>query len=272
MLGSALVALAPPEFHAIGVDIQDGDLTKTFGAREAIARHDPAAVIHCAAYTDVEGCTRDPKTAFEVNARGTANVAIVCHECDCPLIALSTDYVFDGNKGAPYLETDEPNPLNAYGQSKLQGERFAAESHDRLLIARTQWLYGPNGKNFIATIVNKGRELGTLSVVSDEFGSPTYTLDLARRLWELVALQPTGIVHCTNSGVCCWAELARVALAAAGEAAVEVSEISRSEWKSETVRPAYTPLASTREAELGLAPLRPWNEAAAEYAREHLRR
>lgn len=272
MLGSALVAVAPPQYEATGVDLEDGDITQTFGARQAIAQHDPVAVIHCAAYTDVEGCTRDPKTAFEVNAKGTANVAIVCHECECLLIALSTDYVFDGKKRAAYLETDEPNPLNAYGESKLQGERFARESHDRLLIARTQWLYGPGGRNFLSTIVNKGREQGSLKVVSDEFGSPTYTMDLARRLWELVALEPTGIVHCVNSGVCSWADLAKVALTAAGESGVEVQRISRSEWKSDTVRPAYSPLQSAREAELGLSPLRPWDEAATQYAGEYLHR
>jgi len=272
MLGGALVALAPPRYEAIGVDLEEGDITKTFGARQAIAQHDPVAVIHCAAYTDVEGCTRDPGTALEVNAKGTANVAIVCHECECLLIALSTDYVFDGKKGSAYLETDEPNPINAYGESKLQGERFARESHDRLLIARTQWLYGPGGRNFVSTIVSKGREQGSLAVVSDEFGSPTYTMDLARRLWELVAMEATGIVHCVNSGVCSWAQLAKVALRAAGESGVEVREISRSEWQSDTVRPAYSALESAREVELGLGPLRPWSEAAAQYAREHLRR
>lgn len=270
MLGSALVASAPGEAQAIAVDIEDGDITKLHEARRVVCSRDPAAVIHCAAYADVDGCTRDPHRAFAVNARGTANIAIACQECDCYLIAISTDYVFDGKKGAPYDESDEPNPLNPYGESKLRGEQFARESHDKLLVVRTQWLYGPNGKNFVATIVNKGRELGRLRVVADEFGSPTYTKDLAARLWELVAMRPTGTLHCTNSGICTWANLARTALAAAGESGVEVEHISHRDWQSPTVRPEYSPLVSARLGELGLPPLRPWEQAVAQYASEHL--
>lgn len=269
MLGSALLATAPAHSRVIGVDIQDGDVSKTHGARQAIAPHDPCVVIHCAAMTDVDGCTRDPAAAYRVNARGTANVALVCHEVDCYLIVLSTDYVFDGQKTEPYTEEDAPAPLNAYGESKLQGELFAQESHDRLLIVRTQWLYGPNGRNFVDTIVRKGREMGSVRVVADEFGSPTYTRDLAVRLWELVARQPTGIVHCANQGVCSWADLARVALRAAGVHA-DVQDISRQDWDSPTRRPQYTPLVSTRLGELGLAPLRSWQEAAVEYVSAYL--
>ena len=270
MLGSALLAVAPAGYEAIGVDLRDGDITKTFGARAAIAQHDPLAVIHCAAYTDVDGCTRDPERAHEVNAKGTANVAVVCNECECYMIALSTDYVFDGEKGAAYDETDEPRPISPYGQSKLMGEIYGREAHDRLLIARTQWLYGPNGKNFVATIVEKGTELGELKVVADEYGSPTYTRDLATRLWELVALQPTGILHCTNAGICSWAQLARAALAGAGAEHVTVEDISWEDWDSPTERPHYSPLSSVRLEDLGLEPLRPWGEAVSDYVRAHL--
>lgn len=270
MLGSALVELAPPEFEAVGIDLAEGDITRAHEARAAIQSHDPFAVIHCAAYTDVDGCTRDPELAYEVNARGTANVAISCQECECYMIAMSTDYVFDGEKGAPYDETDEPNPINAYGESKLAGEVYARESHDKLLIVRTQWLYGPNGRNFVHTIVQKDRELGELKVVGDEHGSPTYTRDIATRLWELVAREPTGILHCVNSGTCTWADLARAALEAAGAGDVSVKEISSEDWDSPTKRPRFSPLTSQRLSELGLTPLRPWDEAVREYAATYL--
>ena len=266
MLGSAVMDLAPPDCEAVGVDIAEGDITRPHEARGAIQPHDPFAVIHCAAFTDVDGCTRDPETAYRVNARGTANVAVACQECDCRLIILSTDYVFDGEKGAPYDESDEPHPLSPYGESKLLGEVYAQESHDKLLIVRTQWLFGPGGKSFVRTIVNAGRERGELRVVADEYGSPTYARDLAARLWELVGLEATGVLHCANDGICTWADLARAALRAAGAEHVEVHDIPRDEWDSPTRRPRYSPLVSARLGELDLAPLRPWQEAVAEYA------
>lgn len=266
MLGSAVMEAAPPGVNAIGVDIADGDITRPHEARGAIQPHDPFAVIHCAAFADVDGSTRDPETAYRINARGTANVAVACQECDCRLIILSTDYVFDGEKGAPYDESDEPHPISPYGESKLLAEVYARESHDKLLIVRTQWLFGPGGKNFVRTIVDAGRKRGELRVVADEHGSPTYTRDLAARLWDLVARDATGILHCANAGVCTWADLARAALRAAGAERVVVQDISREEWDSPTRRPRYSPLVSVRLAELGLVPLRPWQEAVAEYA------
>lgn len=271
MLGSAVVELAPEGITAVGVDLPDGDLTDPTQAMQAVADPHPSAVIHCAAYTDVDGCTRDPELAFRVNAEAAGNVARACRACGAHLVAISTDYVFDGEKGAPYDEDDEPAPINPYGESKLEGERRAAREHDRLLIVRTQWLFGPGGKNFVGTIVTKGRELGSLKVVADEFGSPTFTRDLAVRLWELVAREAVGTVHCTNSGVCSWAELAREALVAAGSSEVQVQEISRTQWESPTRRPRYSPLTSVRLPQMGLAPLRSWREAVRDYARDHLR-
>ena len=271
MLGSALRALAPASVTAHSIDLPDGDLSDATQAQDLVARHKPGVVIHCAAMTNVDGCTGEPELALRHNGLASGNVAEACALIGARLIALSTDYVFDGTKNAPYTEDDLPHPLNPYGESKLKGERRIAAAGGAALIVRTQWLYGPSGKNFVATIVNAGRERPELRVVADEFGCPTYTRDLAARLWELAARSDiTGILHVTNAGVCAWADLARAALNAAGLEHVPVVRISHTEWPSPTIRPAYSPLESARAAELGLMPLRPWQDAVREYVTTYL--
>ncbi|MHB8996639.1 MAG: dTDP-4-dehydrorhamnose reductase [Armatimonadota bacterium] len=263
MLGTALLSSAPTGVRVTGFDIHDGDLTEQAGADAVIAAHAGDAVIHCAAMTDVDGCTREPEKAMLVNGTATANVARACRQTGKRLVYISTDYVFAGDLGRAYVEVDEPRPLNAYGESKLAGERAAAELADHLIV-RTQWLYGPAGKNFVSTIVNAAQTRPSLRVVADEWGSPTYVPDLAAGLWQLVAEPVTGIVHLTNSGVCTWHELATEALATAGlETPVEA--IAAADWGSATVRPRYSPLANERWRELGHEPLRPWREAVREY-------
>lgn len=269
MLGTELVS-RQPEGHAVtGVDIAEGDLSDTTVAAGLIARHRPEIVIHCAAWTDVDGCTRDPGRAMYLNTCVTRNVASACGAFGARLVYLSTDYVFAGDLERPYVEDDEPRPLNPYGESKLGGERAAAELENHLIV-RTQWLYGPAGKNFVATIVGAARTHGKLRVVADEWGSPTYARDLADALWRIAPTEATGIAHITNSGVCTWRDLAEAATAAAG-VAVEIEAISASEWSSPTVRPRYSPLENRRWRELGYEPLRPWQEAVTEYASLYLK-
>jgi dTDP-4-dehydrorhamnose reductase len=270
MLGTALLDLAPVGWQVVGVDLPDGDITVLEGARHAMARHEPGTVIHCAAYTDVDGCSRDPDRAMLVNGIGTGNVAAVCAEMGAHLIVLSTDYVFDGEKGEPYVEGDAPRPISPYGESKLRGEILATERHDRVLVLRTQWLYGPSGRNFVRTVTERARALGALRVVADEYGSPTYTRDLAESIWQLAALGSTGIAHCVNQGVCSWADLARAALCAAGCGQATVEDISWRDWPSPTRRPRFSALGSTRLPELGLRLLRPWQEAVHDYASRYL--
>jgi dTDP-4-dehydrorhamnose reductase len=268
MLGTELVSAGPAGGTVSGVDLPDGDLTDPAVARRLVLAPAPQVVIHCAAWTDVDGCTHDPARAMQRNSHATANVVAACREANARLIYLSTDYVFAGDLGRPYVEDDEPLPLNAYGESKLAGEQHVAELPDHLIV-RTQWLFGPAGKNFVATIVNAARTRDSLRVVADEWGSPTYARDLAAGLWRLAAMDVTGIVHLTNSGLCTWHELTTCALAAAG-IQIEVTPISRTEWDSPTVRPAYSPLENRRWRELGLPPLRPWQDAVDEYVREYL--
>lgn len=263
MLGTELVSCAPPDWAVTGVDLEDGDLTDAAMAAQLIRRHQPQIVVHCAAWTDVDGCTRDPGRAMQLNTGATRNVALGCREVGARLIYLSTDYVFPGDCDRPYAEHDQPRPLNPYGQSKLGGEREVAQLPDHLIV-RTQWLFGPAGKNFIATIIGAARRHPTLRVVADEWGSPTYTKDLAAALWQIAPAVTTGIVHLTNSGACTWHELARHVIAKAG-VEVEIEAISSSEWSSPTIRPRYSVLENRRWRELGYEPLRRWQEAADEY-------
>lgn len=269
MLGTALMSSVPPGVRATGFDLVDGDLTDP-GVADSIVREHPAqVVIHCAALTDVDGCTRAPERAMLVNGAATANVARACAREGTRLVYISTDYVFAGDLQRAYTEADEPRPLNPYGESKLAGERATSTLPDHLIV-RTQWMYGPAGKNFVATIVNAARSRPSLRVVADEWGSPTYGPDLARGLWQVATDSTvTGVLHLTNSGVCSWHELALQAVAAAG-LHTPVTPISAVEWGSPTVRPRYSPLANLRWPTLGKAPLRPWQEAVEEYVREAL--
>ncbi len=283
MLGSALMELAPAAVRAVGVDIADGDLSTDAGITSALGPHPPSlhertyggrgqpdVVIHCAGYTDVDGATDEPALAQRHNALATEKVAGFCAERGARLIYISTDYVFDGTKGSPYSEEDTPNPINAYGESKLAGEQAARRIAADCLIVRTSWLLGPGGRNFVAAIIDHARQDSEVWGVVDEIGSPTYSHDLAGALWELVERPVSGILHLTNSGYCSRAELARAALDAAGLSDVPITEISRADWDSPTQRPAFSVLDNGRWAALGHAPLRPWQEAVAEYVKSYL--
>ncbi len=265
MLGSALMELAPASVRAVGVDIADGDLSTDAGITSALGPYEPGVVIHCAGYTDVDGATKQPELAQRHNALATEKVAGFCAERGAKLIYISTDYVFDGTRDSPYTEEDRPNPINAYGESKLAGEQAAQEITPDCLIVRTQWMFGPGGRNFVAGIVDHARQGGEVWGVVDEIGSPTYTRDIVTALWQLVAELVSGIVHLTNSGCCSRAELARVALDAAGLSDVPITEITSADWDSPTRRPAFSVLDNRRWRQLGFTPLRPWQEAVAEY-------
>lgn len=271
MLGSALLDLAPASLEVAGIDLPDGDLSEPEAARASLERHQPDLVIHCAAWTEVDGCTRDPERAFRHNALATENVARACRELNARLLVMSTDYVFDGTKGAPYTEQDPTNPLNPYGESKLAAERLAAEETSDLVIARTAWLFGPGGDNFVATVIEQAREGGEVRAVADQWGSPTYTRDLAGGLWQAALAPVRGVVHLTGGGQCTWADLAEHALRAAGWEDIKVERISYREWPSPTHRPRFSVLDNQRWARLGFEPLRPWTEAVEAYVEEYLR-
>jgi len=244
------------------------DITDTGAVFDIINRARPEMVIHCAAMTDVDGCERDPDAAHRVNAVGTWNLACACALIGCPIAYVSTDYVFDGEKRAPYTEFDLPNPIGAYGASKLAGERAIESICTKHYIVRTSWLFAPHGKNFALSILKAADAGPELRVVEDQVGSPTYAADLAGFLAGLVGSPLYGVYHYTNAGSCSWYEFACAILNAAGKAQVKVIPIKSEQWPTPTRRPKYSVLRHYRMELLGRDNARPWQEAVAEFISE----
>jgi len=261
-LGVALLRSLAPHGKVIGVDLADLDVTHPDCA-DRVAALDPDWVVHAAAMTDVDGCERDPAGATAVNAEGTRRVAEGCRRVGAGLVYLSTDYVFDGRKRTPYTEEDIPAPLNAYGRSKLEGERGVRRLVSRWLIVRTAWLYGTHGKNFVKTILGKVKAGERLRVVDDQVGSPTYAADVAGGVARLLAQGRTGLFHVTNSGSCSWYAFTREILRRTGADVGSVDRITSDELNRPARRPAYSVLENAAWKAAGFPPLRPWPEALA---------
>jgi dTDP-4-dehydrorhamnose reductase len=244
------------------VDLPEHDVAERRIAG-TIAESQPDLVIHAAAMTDVDGCERDPDSAFRVNALGTRNVAEACRLCDATLLYVSTDFVFDGTKGEPYLELDEPNPICVYGKSKLAGELHVRELLTRYYIVRTAWLYGQGGRNFVTKILELAAHRDELSVVTTEVGSPTYAPDLAAAIARLIEYPLYGTYHLVNEGSCSRFELAESILELAGRRRTALHGVQHYE-RLATV-PANAVLRnSSASTQLGIT-LRPWQEALRAY-------
>jgi len=220
MLGGALVNTLSRGYEVKGIDIQDCDINNKSAIAKTIKGYHPNIIIHAAAYTDVDGSELNRQQAFAVNAKGTENVSLASKEINAVLFYISTDYVFDGEKKKPYIETDPPHPINIYGQSKLAGEKIIQSLLDKYLILRTSWLFGPKGRNFVTTILKMAEENKVLKVTSDQLGSRTYTLDLAEAINTLLlsidfldSSSNYGIYHITNSGSCSRYEYAKKIIA-----------------------------------------------------------
>jgi dTDP-4-dehydrorhamnose reductase len=261
MLGHDLMAVL--EGSVRGIDLPEIDITDLVSVRTVLLTLKPDIIINAAAYTDVDGCETNVEQAMAVNGEGVGLLALTAREIGSTLVQVSTDYVFNGEKGTPYLEDDLPAPLSVYGESKLAGELNAAMAPEYLIV-RTQWLYGRHGKNFVETMLRLAGEKSELAVVDDQVGSPTFTRDLALAIKALLDAGCRGDYHVANSGYCSWNEFAR--------------EIFRREGLPVTVtptttaalaRPARRPLYSTLDCgklarDTGFTP-RPWQEALAEY-------
>ncbi len=265
MLGRDLTARLEARHQVIGADLPEVDITDARLVQQAFAGTKFDAVIHTAAFTAVDDCERQPDLAFKVNAEGTRNIAVACRDASLPMLFISTDYVFDGRKPTPYAEDDLPGPLNVYGQSKLQGEKHVLENVPAACIVRTSWLFGPWGKNFVRTILQRAKQGDSLRVVDDQIGAPTYTMDLAEALEQILTKGKPGIYHVTNRGYCSWFEFAREILRQAGLGHVPLSPIPTSASDRPAVRPRNSRLAHTRLESEGLNLLPPWQDALSRY-------
>ena len=268
MLGRDLMGILNASFsgdEVIGWDIEEIDIRKGDQSVARIEKLRPEIVIHLAAYTDVDGCELDKEKAFAVNAEGTRHVALAASKCRARMVYLSTDYVFDGDKREPYSESDPPRPLNVYGDSKLKGEQYVQELVKDFLVIRTQWLYGPFGKNFVDSILRQAREKKALSIVNDQTGSPTYTVDLAKAISGLIQFGARGIFHVANSDPCTWYTFGQAILKLSGVNQVRVIPISSKELGRPAARPSYSVLNCQKlKKETGLI-MRPWSEALEDY-------
>jgi dTDP-4-dehydrorhamnose reductase len=273
MLGQDLAASLQGRHEVVALARADLDITDAPRVEEAIARARPGAVVHCAAFTAVDDCESQPDLAFRVNAQGARNVALACREAGAGMVYPSTDYVFDGEKASPYLESDEPNPINVYGRSKLEGEQHVRELLERFWIVRVSWLFGPLGKNFVRAILERAGRGIPLRVVDDQVGAPTYTMDAAEKIEPIVERGAPGIYHVTNQGACSWFEFATEIMRQASPpggslerlARVPLERISTAELGRPAARPRNSRLANTRLEAEGFGLLPPWQDALRRY-------
>jgi dTDP-4-dehydrorhamnose reductase len=247
MLGHRVVAEAEGRGHEVrGTDLPELDLSDADAVHDAL---EGEHVIHCAGYTDVDGAEADEQTATRVNGEATGNVARVAAH----VVAVSTDYVFDGEATRPYVESDPPRPRTAYGRSKLAGESAVRAAGDHHAIVRTAWLFGAGGPNFVDTMLRLGRERDEVSVVVDQVGSPTWTGHLAPVLVALAEREASGVFHAAGAGACSWHELTLEAYRVAG-ISTPVRETTSAQFVRPAARPGFSVLASEREDGVRLPP------------------
>ncbi len=255
-------------FEIIGWDLDEIDIRQEASTHSRIESLRPSIVINVAAYTDVDGCEKNRDQAFRVNAEGMKHVAMGAKASGAKVVYLSTDYVFDGKKKEPYLESDLPNPLNVYGQTKLKGEKYLQEWVEDYLIIRTQWLYGRHGKNFVSSVLRQAREKQVLTIVDDQTGSPTYTIDLSNAILTLIQHNSRGIFHVVNQRTCTWYTFGQAILNFSKIEGVKVIPISSESLGRPAVRPSYSVLDTQKlERETGMS-LRHWSEAIKDYLGE----
>ncbi len=252
-------------YDVIRLTHEDADCRAANGVRKIVLAYSPQIVINCAGYVRVDDCEDRPQEAFEVNAIGALNIARASAEVDAQCVYISTDYVFDGEKNAPYVESDIPNPINVYGASKLAGEFLVRQSAPRWLVVRVSSLFGKTGArgkggNFIETVVSKARAGERLTVINDMAMSPTYAPDAATALLAFLRNRLSGIFHVTNSGGCTWYDFAKAILEFAGVDAVVVP-VSTKEFSSRAHRPRVSKLQSERTP----CNLRSWQEGVKAY-------
>ncbi len=250
--------------EAVGVDIEEMDITDEQSVNTVIKEAAPDAVIHCAAYTAVDAAEDNEELCRKVNADGPRYIAQVCKELDIKMIQISTDYVFSGQGERPWEPEDEGDPQSVYGQTKYEGELAVQEILEKYFIVRIAWVFGVNGKNFVKTMLNLAKTHDSLTVVNDQFGSPTYTYDLAKLLVDMIQTDKYGIYHATNEGICSWYDFACAIFEEAG-IKMNVRPVSSAEYGAKANRPYNSRMSKDKLTENGFDRLPTWQDALKRY-------
>jgi len=253
--------------ECLGADKEMLDITDGFAVHEFISAYKPDVIIHCAAYTAVDKAEDDVECCRRVNAQGTENIAKVCQEIAAKLVYISTDYVFPGIGEQFYEVDDETGPTNVYGLTKLEGEQKVRALLTKYFIVRISWVFGRNGNNFVKSMLKLGENHAQLNVVTDQIGSPTYTVDLALLLCAMAVTDKYGTYHVTNEGVCSWAEFARAIFAQAGMR-VKVNPIPASEYPTRAARPYNSRMSKAKLTQNSFSKLPAWQDALGRYLKE----
>ncbi len=259
--------LAKRGISFIAADKNEFDLTNKEAVKGFVGACKPDAIIHCAAYTAVDKAEDDSVNCYKVNVQGTQNLADAAAETQAKFVYISTDYVFDGEKDEPYEVDDPTGPKTVYGATKLEGENRVRHSCPKHFIIRTAWVFGRNGNNFVKTMLRLGSERDSINVVCDQFGSPTYTKDLARLICDMIVTDKYGTYHATNEGYCSWADFAFEIMQQAGLGA-RVVPIPSSEYPAKAHRPANSRLSKQKLIDSGFNLLPEWKTALADFLKD----
>lgn len=252
------------ELEVVAPDLDEFDLTNTLQVEQVILREKPDVIIHCAAYTAVDKAEDEQELCYAVNVEGTQNIVRAAQQIHATVLYVSTDYVFDGQGTEPQPEDKPTNPIDYYGYTKELGERAVRDNITKYFIVRTSWVYGLNGQNFVKTMLRLAESRDEISVVADQVGAPTYTVDLARFIIDLVQTEHYGTYHGVNEGYCSWAEFAKTIFARTGKT-TRVKQISTAEYPTRAQRPMNSRLAKTNTDRVGLQRLPAWEDALNRY-------
>jgi dTDP-4-dehydrorhamnose reductase len=253
--------------NMVGIGSKDLDITNEEEVSRYIKKVNPDAIIHCAAYTAVDKAEDERDTCWNVNVEGTKYLARAAREVQAKFMYISTDYVFNGEGLTPFKETDKPSPIGYYGRTKYEGEEVVKQLLDKWFIVRISWVFGVNGNNFVKTMLRLAETRNELNVVGDQFGSPTYTSDLARLVVEIIQSDKYGIYHASNEGFCSWAEFANEIFRQANKD-VKVNSILTEEYPTRAVRPKNSRMSKRKLVDNGFTPLSSWQDAVKRYLNE----
>lgn len=259
--------LASHGHEGIGLTREQADIRDADRIISVLNDMKPDAVIHCAAYTAVDDAEDQVDTAWEINTLGTKHIAQACKGLDIPMIYISTDYVFDGSGELPFEITAKRNPINVYGKTKAEGEAIVEELLHKFFIVRISWVFGLHGNNFVKTMLRIGKHGNPIRVVSDQVGSPTYTVDVAQFLMGLLTSDQYGIYHATNSGFCSWYDFAKKIFELEGMSSVIVEPVKSTEYVTKAKRPLNSRLKNESNQK-GFNLLPPWEDALRRFIEE----